>query len=184
MLDQVVAGRSNKAIATALAISEQSVKAHISRLFLKFDVVSRATLMAAVLNGDIDAQAEQITRFAQLLEDERRSALRARAKFVATLVSPEPAAIVDPDGRLLIANPSFERVFAAAVYQDERGMSLPKSATPVIRAARGERRSHRFRLASGPRKGSWWEARAEPVQLNGAGRGALITFHRVRAPGA
>lgn len=41
-------GETNKEIAAQLAISEESVKAHLSRLYLRFGVSNRVALLAAV----------------------------------------------------------------------------------------------------------------------------------------
>jgi len=90
--------------------------------------------------------------------------------------------VVDRKGLLLLANPAFQRTFAAALYQDERGVRLPADATPLVRAGHGKPASLRFKLASGPRKGSWWHATSEMVEFDRAGRGALVVFRRVRGP--
>jgi hypothetical protein len=91
--------------------------------------------------------------------------------------------VIDRDARVLLANPAFQRTFVAALYQDERGVKLPADATPLARAAGGKPASLRFKLASGPRKGSWWHATAEMVDFEGPGGGAVVVFRRVRAPG-
>lgn len=46
VLERVCRGLSTKAIAAELAVSEQAVKAHLSRLFLKFGVANRTGLVA------------------------------------------------------------------------------------------------------------------------------------------
>jgi DNA-binding CsgD family transcriptional regulator len=183
VLQRVVAGMANKAIAEEMSIGEQAVKAHISRLFLKFRVESRAGLAVAAVSQEIDERSTAVRELERLAREERRDALRTRAKLLGTLVGKDPAVVVDRDGRLLLANPAFHRTFAAALYQDERGVKLPADATPLARAARGKPASIRFKLASGPRKGSWWHATAEMVEFDGRG-GALVVFHRVRGPGS
>ncbi|HEY6201674.1 MAG TPA: LuxR C-terminal-related transcriptional regulator [Candidatus Limnocylindria bacterium] len=184
VLQRVVAGMANKAIAEEMGIGEQAVKAHISRLFLKFRVESRAGLAVAALNQEIDERSTAVRELERLAQQERRDALRTRAKLLGSLVGKDPAVVVDRDGRVLLANPAFQRTFAAALYQDERGVKLPADATPLARAARGKPASIRFKLASGPRKGSWWHATAEMVEFEGPGGGALVVFHRVRGPGS
>jgi DNA-binding CsgD family transcriptional regulator len=183
VLQRVVAGMANKAIAEEMRIGEQAVKAHISRLFLKFRVESRAGLAVAALSQEIDERSTAVRELERLAHEERRDALRTRAKLLGTLVGKDPAVVVDRDGRLLLANPAFQRTFAAALYQDERGVKLPADATPLARAARGKPASIRFKLASGPRKGSWWHATAEMVEFDGRG-GAVVVYHRVRGPGS
>ena len=178
----MVAGRANKAIAEDMGIGEQAVKAHISRLFLKFRVESRAGLAVAALSQEIDQRSTAVRELERLAHEERRDALRTRAKLLGSLVGKDPAVVVDREGRVLLANPAFQRTFAAALYQDERGVKLPSDATPLARAARGKPASFRFKLASGPRKGSWWHATAEMVEFEGPGGGALVVFHRVRGP--
>jgi DNA-binding NarL/FixJ family response regulator len=44
-----VAGASNKAIAARLNLSENTIKTHLSRIFAKLDVQSRAEAVAAAL---------------------------------------------------------------------------------------------------------------------------------------
>jgi DNA-binding NarL/FixJ family response regulator len=46
ILDQIALGRKNKEIAAQLFISEQTVKAHLSRIFKKFNVSSRTQLLS------------------------------------------------------------------------------------------------------------------------------------------
>ncbi|MGH2489941.1 MAG: hypothetical protein ACRDF9_00395, partial [Candidatus Limnocylindria bacterium] len=67
-------------------------------------------------------------------------------------------------------------------YQDERGVKLPADATPLVRAAHGRPATFRFKLASGPRRGTWWHATAQFVQTHGAARVAVVIFRRVRGP--
>jgi PAS domain-containing protein len=176
----VVSGLANKAIAKEMGIGEQAVKAHISRLFLKFRVESRAGLAVAAMKGEIDQRSTAARELERLAQEEHRDALRTRAKLLASLVGKDPAVVVDLDGRVLLANPAFQRTFAAALYQDERGVKLPADATPLVRAAHGKPASLRFKLASGPRKGSWWHATGETVEFDGLGGGAVVVFRRVR----
>ncbi|HEV8654110.1 MAG TPA: LuxR family transcriptional regulator [Candidatus Limnocylindria bacterium] len=182
VLKHVAAGRANKAIADEMGIGEQAVKAHISRLFLKFRVGNRAGLAVAAVSQEIDQRSFETLELQRLAQEEHRDALRSRAKLLASLVGKDPAVVVDRDGRLLLANPAFQRTFTAALYQDELGVKLPADATPLVRAAQGKPASIRFKLASGPRKGSWWHATGEVVQLDGRRSGAVVIFRRVRAP--
>ena len=182
MLQRVVAGRANKAIAEEMGIGEQAVKAHISRLFLKFRVESRAGLAVAAVSQEMDERSTAVHELERLAHEERRAALQTRAKLLGTLVGKDPAVVVDRKGRLLLANPAFQRTFASALYQDELGVRLPADATPLVRAGRGKPASLRFKLASGPRKGSWWHATSEMVDFDRAGHGALVVFRRVRGP--
>lgn len=183
MLRRVVAGLANKAIAEEMGIGEQAVKAHISRLFLKFRVESRAGLAVAAMSQELDQRSLAVRELERLAREEHRDALRTRAKLLASLVGRDPAVVVDGDGRVLLANPAFQRTFAAALYHDEQGVKLPSDATPLVRAAHGKPASIRFKLASGPREGSWWHATAETVEFDGLGGGAVVLFRRVRAPG-
>lgn len=184
MLGRVVSGLANKAIAEEMGIGQQAVKAHISRLFLKFRVENRAGLAVAAMSQEIDERALAVRELERLAREEHRDALRTRAKLLASLVGKDPAVVVDRDARVLLANPAFQRTFVAALYQDERGVKLPADATPLARAANGKPASLRFKLASGPRKGSWWHATAEMVDFEGPGGGAVVVFRRVRGPGS
>jgi PAS domain-containing protein len=184
VLRLVVAGLANKAIAEEMRIGEQAVKAHISRLFLKFRVESRAGLAVAAMSQEIDERSLAARELERLANEVHRDALRTRAKLLASLVGKDPAVVVDRDGRVLLANPAFQRTFAAALYQDERGVRLPADATPLVRAALGKPASFRFKLASGPRKGSWWHATAEMVEFEAPAGGAVVVFRRVRGPAA
>lgn len=51
VLERVCRGLSTKSIAAELGVGEQAVKAHLSRLFLKFGVENRAGLVGAALTG-------------------------------------------------------------------------------------------------------------------------------------
>jgi hypothetical protein len=174
---------ANKAIAEDMRIGEQAVKAHVSRLFLKFRVESRAGLAVAAVSQEIDERSSALRELERLAHEERRAALRTRARLLGSLVGKDPAVVVDRKGRLLLANPAFQRTFAAALYQDERGVKLPADATPLARAGHDRPASLRFKLASGPRKGTWWHATSEMVQFDRAGGGALVVFRQVRGPG-
>jgi PAS domain-containing protein len=182
VLGRVVAGLANKAIAEELEIGEQAVKAHISRLFLKFRVETRAGLAVAAMSRELDERSLAARELERLAREEHRDALRTRAKLLESLVGRAPAVVVDRRARVLLANPSFQRTFAAALYQDERGVKLPGDATPLARAARGRPASFRFKLASGPRKGSWWHATAEKVEFEGVGGWTVVLFRGVRGP--
>lgn len=48
VVEQVVRGRSNRQIATSLALSEHTVQDHLKAVFAKFDVTSRNELVAAL----------------------------------------------------------------------------------------------------------------------------------------
>jgi len=182
VLSYVVSGRANKAIAEEMRIGEQAVKAHISRLFLKFRVENRAGLAVAAMSQEIDRRSLAARELERLAEEEHQSALRARAKLLASLVGSDPAVVVDRRAQVLLANPAFQRVFAAALYRDERGLRLPRDATPLVRAAAGKPALLRFKLASGPRRGTWWRARGELVRLAGGRAVAVVTFQGTRGP--
>jgi PAS domain-containing protein len=180
VLGHVVAGLTNKAIAEKMRIGEQAVKAHISRLFLKFRVENRAGLAVAAMTEALDQRSLAAGELERLAREEHRDALRTRAKLLASLVGKDPAVVIDRHARVVLANPAFQRVFVSALYQDERGVKLPADATPLARAARGKPASLRFKLASGPRKGTWWHATGERVEYRGVGGWTVLVFRRVR----
>ena len=182
MLRLVVAGRGNKAIAEEMRIGEQAVKAHISRLFLKFRVENRAGLAVAAMTQALDQRSNAADELERLAREERRDALRTRAKLLRSLVGKDPAVVIGRDARVLLANPAFQRTFAAALYQDEGGVKLPADATPLARAAHNRPASIRFKLASGPRKGTWWHATGEKVEFAGVGGWTVVVFRGVRGP--
>jgi DNA-binding CsgD family transcriptional regulator len=182
VLRLVVGGRGNKAIAEEMRIGEQAVKAHISRLFLKFRVENRAGLAVAAMSEELHQRSAAVRDLERLAREERRDALRTRAKLLRSLVGKDPAVVVGRDGRVLLANPAFQRTFAAALYQDERGVKLPADATPLARAAHNRPASIRFKLASGPRKGTWWHATGEKVEFAGVGGWTVVVFRAVRGP--
>lgn len=68
VLDRICQGLSSKSIASELGVSEQAVKAHITRLFLKYGVENRAGLVAAVVGGAArdNVQRERDTRADEL----------------------------------------------------------------------------------------------------------------------
>ena len=54
ILDLIAKGRKNKEIATQLFMSEQTVKAHVSHIFKKFNVSSRTQLVSHLMNASRD----------------------------------------------------------------------------------------------------------------------------------
>lgn len=165
-----------------MRIGEQAVKQHISRLFLKFRVESRAGLAVAAMSQELDERSDAAVELVRLAEKEHQDALRMRARLLATLVGRDPAVVINVEARVLLANPAFQRIFAAALYQDEQGVKLPADAEPLAKAAAGVPATLRFKLASGPRRGSWWHATSEPIEFDGGG--ALVVFRAVRGPKA
>jgi hypothetical protein len=182
VLKLVVAGLPNKRIAEEMGIGEQAVKGHISRLFLKFRVESRAGLAVAAMSEELDQRSRIAGELERLAAEERREAVRARATLLSTLIGKQPAVVVNRHARVLLANPAFQRVFAHALFQDERGVKLPADATPLVRAAHRRPAMLRFKLASGPRRGTWWHARAQVVPVDGTRSVALVVFFRVTRP--
>ena len=182
MLRRVVAGLANKTIAEEMGIGEQAVKAHVSRLFLKFRVENRAGLAVAMMSSELAESSVAARELELLAREEHQEAVRARAKLLSTLVGRDPAVVVDRRGHVLLANPAFQHVFAAALYQDERGVKLPSDASPLVKAARGRPPSLRFKLASGPRRGSWWRAVAQTVHLDTRRHLHIVVFARVARP--
>ena len=165
-----------------MRIGEQAVKQHISRLFLKFRVESRAGLAVAAMSQELDERSVAAMELARLAEKEHQDALGMRARLLGTLVGKAPAVVINREARVLLANPAFQQIFAAALYQDERGVKLPADAEPLAKAATGKPATLRFKLASGPKRGSWWHATSEVVEFDGGG--ALVVFHAVRGPKA
>ena len=55
VLALILAGKSNKEIATALSIGESTVKFHVSNIFSKYDVGSRAELISTLLKNQTKA---------------------------------------------------------------------------------------------------------------------------------
>ncbi|MEW6741087.1 MAG: response regulator transcription factor [Nitrospirota bacterium] len=53
IIDLVCQGCTNKEMASKLSLSEQTVKAHLSRIFRKFNVSNRSQLVALVAGGQI-----------------------------------------------------------------------------------------------------------------------------------
>src|SRR5207253_11367787 len=154
----------------------------IARHYPNIRVESRAELSVAAMSEEIDRRSLAAHELERLAEEEHQSALRARAKLLASLVGRDPAVVVDRRAQVLLANPSFQRVFAAALYRDEGGVKLPRDATPLVRAAAGKPALLRFKLASGPRRGSWWRARSELVRLVRGRSVAVVTFQLTRGP--
>jgi DNA-binding CsgD family transcriptional regulator len=58
-------GLSNREIADELGISEDGVKAHLSRLYLRHDVTNRVALLAA-LGGDLDGRPSGSSNLGEL----------------------------------------------------------------------------------------------------------------------
>ena len=95
VLERVCRGLSNKAIAAELGVSEQAVKAHMSRLFLKFGVENRAGLVGAAVT-DRERGRHDAGRDEQTADLERQIAtLTARN---AELESADRGLRADADG--------------------------------------------------------------------------------------
>jgi len=60
--DLVVQGYSNKEIADKLFISEHTVKAHLNRIFRKFNTTSRSKLITLVMSGGSQGSTSQTKR--------------------------------------------------------------------------------------------------------------------------
>jgi LuxR family transcriptional regulator, positive regulator of biofilm formation len=60
--DLVVQGCSNKEIAEKLFISEHTVKAHMNRIFRKFNTTSRSKLITLVVNNGVKGNISQLNR--------------------------------------------------------------------------------------------------------------------------
>src|SRR6267143_1293340 len=75
-------GFFNKTISEELRIGEQAVKGHISRLFLKFRVESRAGLAVAAMSQEIDRRSLAARELERLAVEEHQAALRARAMLL------------------------------------------------------------------------------------------------------
>jgi DNA-binding NarL/FixJ family response regulator len=54
VLQQMLDGKSNKAIAEALYISESTVKTHARNIYSKYDVSGRAELISTILKNQAD----------------------------------------------------------------------------------------------------------------------------------
>jgi hypothetical protein len=134
------------------------------------------------MGEEIEQRSSAARELERLAAEERREAVRARAKLLATLIGRDPAVVVDRRARVLLANPAFQRVFAAALYQDERGVKLPADATPLVRAARGRPASLRFKIASGPRRGTWWRAASQVVEIDAVRDVVVVVFERATPP--
>lgn len=69
MLALIAEGYSNRQIAERLGISENGVKGHVARLFARFDVPTRAALIAAWRASISDAEPDPISVLRASLED-------------------------------------------------------------------------------------------------------------------
>lgn len=85
VLIELCRGVSNKQIAVDLGISEQAVKAHVSRLFVKFGVENRAGLATAaanLLSGDAAIEAARDAASARAdVDEENRQLARSNARL-------------------------------------------------------------------------------------------------------
>src|SRR5258706_15078668 len=104
-------------MAAVVRLGKQAGKGNTSRLFLKFRVESRAGLAVAAMSEEIDRRSLAARELERLAEEEHQSALRARAKLLASLVGRDPAGVVNRRAEGLLANPSFQRVFAGALFK-------------------------------------------------------------------
>lgn len=134
------------------------------------------------MREELDQRSYAAGELERLAAEERHQALRARARLLSSLIGKDPVVVVDRRARVLLANPAFQRVFSGALYQDERGLKLPADASPLVRAAHGRPALLRFKLASGPRRGTWWRARGDVVKITRSRSVAVVVFSRVTPP--
>ena len=85
VLQLVRRGMTNREIAGELGITEDGVKAHLSRLFLRFGVTNRVELLAA---ADMDPRADQVLSATTALGGLRAIAGRARDTTASIAVGP------------------------------------------------------------------------------------------------
>lgn len=82
VLAELRRGEPNKSIARSLGISEQAVKAHVSRLFLKFGVVNRAGLATAAAERDGRVVAREAATANGDLDDANLALARTNSRLV------------------------------------------------------------------------------------------------------
>jgi two-component system CheB/CheR fusion protein len=127
-------------------------------------------------NDDLQARTADLQELAALREEQRRQADEDRAR-IETIVGSMGAAllVVDGQGRPVMANPAYERMFGSAAadldIEDAEGRRLPAAETPQRRAAAGESFHMEFtRLGPGGQR-AWYEATASPLRTHGAAAG-------------
>ena len=101
VLERLCRGESNKTIATAMSMSEQGAKAHVSRLFLKFGVSNRAGLATAAADRLSVAGTARAAGRARAREGALRAANTALAKT--------NTALTDDNDRLRGENATLRR---------------------------------------------------------------------------
>lgn len=82
VLAELRRGEANKSIAKSLGISEQAVKAHVSRLFLKFGVGNRAGLATAAAERDSRLAAREAAFADGQLGAENLALVRSNSRLV------------------------------------------------------------------------------------------------------
>ncbi|MNC81901.1 Transcriptional regulatory protein DegU [compost metagenome] len=60
MLELIILGKTNKEIASALFISEHTVKNHLSRIFNKMNVTDRSQIIALVYKRILNSERIEI----------------------------------------------------------------------------------------------------------------------------
>jgi len=123
LLEFVRRGHSNREIAAALKLSEDTVKAHLSRLYLRFDVPNRAALVAAT--GGLLPAAVQTSTSTSL------ASLRAMAGHARTQSRSLDGSGESSDARVMAVRDALAAVDVALGLVTE----LPAETSGVLVAA-------------------------------------------------
>lgn len=165
ILVHVRAAESNKDIARTLGISEQAIKALVSRLLVKFDVENRAGLIAAQVDdrtsqlrrteADLDESRRKLAGAREDLETSRDDLATAREDLATAREARDTSArdlqlllaslqrgataIVGREGDAVLRSAAYDELFpVGTTIADASGRHLPAEETPWARAQRGE----------------------------------------------
>lgn len=134
-------------------------------------------------NEELQATNEELRSRSQDLEALLEERETERVRVSALLHSVQDAvALIGSDGQAVLSNTAFRALVgdAAALLlaSDASGQPLPKEATPLAQAARGEVFSLSFTLPDSAGSLRWFEAHGEPIR-DAAGQplGGVLVLH-------
>ncbi len=132
-----------------------------------------------VANEDLATRTDELSSQAVVLEQQRLGLQEEHDRLRSILASLGDAVVaVDYEGRIVVTNDAYDRLFGGAGFEpeDAAGLPIPPADRPQQRAARGERFRVEFAViqAGGTRR--WFEAVAEPLTAGDRTWGGVIAI--------
>jgi two-component system, chemotaxis family, CheB/CheR fusion protein len=132
-----------------------------------------------VANEDLATRTEELGAQAAQLEAQKVSLEEEQERLTSVLASLGDAVVaVDHEGRILLTNQAYDRLFGSADVspEDAAGVPIPLADQPRQRAARGERFRMEFAVTQPGLARRWFEAVAEPLTAEDRTWGGVVTI--------